>query len=146
VNSSPYLLPALMGNAQLCGKFVIPLRFSLMAKHLIGMSQIQVERWIEVLNSAVVDGLGSVQRLLIPSKYFLGFLLISSNIVRGHTSIKVIPGCFPCLHRESTGILNSPFEFSPCPFNAEFYHRIVEVHTLPHSFAAKCQACLPPTT
>jgi hypothetical protein len=86
-----------MDNAQLSRKFVIPLRFSLTTKHLIGMSQIQVQRWIKVLNSAVFDGLGPVQRLLIPSKHFLGFLLISSNVMRSHTSIKVIPGCFPCL-------------------------------------------------
>ncbi len=117
-----------MNKSQIGGKLVISLRFKRVAKVFIGLSHLQVKRWVELPGPFIRDRVGMVQRNLIPTERFCGIGLKAGEIMGGNTRLVIIRVRFPGLLIKRVGIFGAMLEFGARTFKAELDNRITGVH------------------
>src|SRR5271169_1184949 len=112
------------------GQFVVfPGHFP-MAKIFMSFAQVQVEGWIKILHSLVVQRISTIERFLIPSENLFRRLLVSGNIVSRDTGVIVVFAFFPCLDEKQARLFNSALCLCPHSLNAQFDDRIGGIHRM----------------
>ncbi len=70
------------------------------------------------MNSLIVYGIRTVQRLFIPMQNFFGRFLVSRNIVSRDACVIVILAFSPRLEKQRARLVSSPFHFCLHTFRA----------------------------
>jgi hypothetical protein len=79
-----------MYNSQFSSESVKSLRLLLIPQHLMRTPQIQKKRWIELLDSIIIDSVRMLQRNLIPMQCFFGAALKTCNIMGSNTGFVIV--------------------------------------------------------
>jgi len=109
----------LVKNTQFRGQVIIPLRFTRISKQFVRLPHIQKQGRVKILDATVRDGVGPVQRDLIPAKLLFRVFLVAGQVMRGNTGLKIISRCLPGQLVEGFGFLNPAFKFCLCAFNTK---------------------------
>jgi hypothetical protein len=117
-----------MDKTQTGSQIEIFLRFNRIAKVFMRLPQTQVQRWIKIFHSLVIDYVCVLQRELIPTQGFCGTFLETGQIMGGNAGVVIIPARFPSLLIARAGSFESMFEFSARACEAELDDWIVGIH------------------
>lgn len=119
----------LMDQTQVSGQLVVVGGLGLLAKLLVSVPQVNVERRVKALYALVVGRLGMGQSNQVPVQGVLR-ILVAGDVVGGDAGFVVVVGRFPGLPKEIAGIVYFPFKLGAITGQAKLDGGIVCIHTL----------------